>query len=144
MPYYIVGNHLTDYGDFLKDKYRGYSIKFLGGIYDKNCLDSIRYYSYCYIHGHSVGGTNPALLEAMAAKALIVAHKNRFNRSVINDDAFYFNSAYEVTKILDKSNLLLHKNKFIDNNSKKINQLYSWRIIVDKYEEYFLEILNKK
>ena len=75
MPYYIVGNHLTDYGDFLKDKYRGYSIKFLGGIYDKKCLDSIRYYSYCYIHGHSVGGTNPALLEAMATKALIVAHK---------------------------------------------------------------------
>ena len=80
----------------------------------------------------------------MAAQALIVAHKNRFNRSVINDDAFYFNSEYEVTKILNKSNLLLHKNKFIDNNSKKINQLYSWRIIVDKYEEYFLEILNKK
>ena len=144
MPYYIIGNHLTDYGDFLKDKYRGNSIKFLGGIYDKNCLDSIRYYSFCYIHGHSVGGTNPALLEAMAAKALIIAHKNRFNRSVINDDAFYFNSAHDIAKILNRSNLLLNKNKFIDNNSKKIDQSYSWNIIVDKYEKYFLEILNKK
>ena len=47
-------------------------------------------------------------------------------------------------KLLNTNNLLSHKNKFIDNNSKKINQLYSWRIIVDKYEEYFLEILNKK
>ena len=144
MPYYIIGNHLTDYGDFLKDKYRGYGIKFLGGIYDKTCLDSIRYYSFCYIHGHSVGGTNPALLEAMAAKAFIIAHKNRFNRSVINDDAYYFNSAFDITKILKRNNLLLHKNKFIYNNCKKIDQLYSWRIIVDKYEEYFLEILNKK
>ena len=144
MPYYIIGNHLTDYGDFLKDKYRGYDIKFLGGIYDKKCLDSIRYYSFCYIHGHSVGGTNPALLEAMAAKSLIIAHKNRFNRSVINDDAFYFSSAYDITKILKRSNLLSDKNKFIANNCKKINQLYSWRVIVGKYEKYFLEILNKK
>ena len=144
MPYYIIGNHLTDYGDFLKDKYRDSGIKFLGGIYDKKCLDTIRYYSYCYLHGHSVGGTNPALLEAMAAKALIIAHNNKFNKSVINDDAFYFNSAEEVAKILKRKSLLFNKNKFIDNNCKKVEQLYNWRVIVEKYEKYFLDILNKK
>jgi len=144
MPYYIIGNHLTDYGDFLKDKYRHSNIKFLGGIYDKKYLDTIRYYSYCYLHGHSVGGTNPALLEAMAAKALIIAHNNKFNKSVINDDAFYFNSAEDVAEILKRTSLLLNKNKFIDNNCKKVEQLYNWRVIVEKYEKYFLDILSKK
>ena len=144
MPYFIIGNHLTDYGDYLKDKYRDCGIKFLGGIYDKDCLANIRYYSYCYIHGHSVGGTNPALLEAMAAKALIIAHNNTYNKSVINDDAFYFNNAEDITKMLKRNNLSFNKNKFVDSNLKKIDQLYNWPLIVEKYEKYFLEILNKK
>ena len=144
MPYFVIGNHLTDYGDYLKDKYRECGIKFLGGIYDKECLDNFRHFSYCYMHGHSVGGTNPALLEAMAAKSLILAHNNKFNKAVINNDAFYFNTADEITKILQRKNLLFLKSKFIDNNCKKIDQLYNWSIIVDKYEKYFLEILKNK
>ena len=89
-PYFVIGKHPTIYGDFLKDKYRNKGIIFLGAIYDKEVLDNIRYYSKLYIHGHSVGGTNPSLLEAMAAKALIVSHDNKFNRSVLNKNAFYF------------------------------------------------------
>ena len=45
IPYYLVGNHITPYGDFLKDKYRNKGIVFLGGIYNKTHLDNIRYYS---------------------------------------------------------------------------------------------------
>ena len=81
-PYYVVGNHNTAYGKFLKERYKNKGIIFLGGIFNKIHLDNIRYYSKLYIHGHSVGGTNPALLEAMAAKTLILAHNNQFNKSV--------------------------------------------------------------
>ena len=92
-PYLVVGNHLTTYGDFLKDKYRNKGIVFLGGIFNKEHLDNIRYYSKCYLHGHSVGGTNPALLEAMAAKTFILAHDNQFNKSVVEKNAFYFSNS---------------------------------------------------
>ena len=80
----------------------------------------------------------------MAAKALIIAHNNTYNKSVINDDAFYFNNAEDITKMLKRNNLSFNKNKFVDSNLKKIDQLYTWPLIVEKYEKYFLEILNKK
>ena len=113
-PYFVIGKHPTTYGDFLKDKYRNKGIIFLGAIYNKEVLDNIRYYSKLYIHGHSVGGTNPSLLEAMASKALIVSHDNKFNRSVLNKNAFYFSSAKQLSLILNKNNY--NKQELIKNN----------------------------
>ena len=142
IPYYIVGNHTTPYGDFLKDKYRNKGIIFLGAIFNKRDLDNIRYYSKIYIHGHSVGGTNPALLEAMAARALIVAHDNIFNKSVLAENGFYFSSCDKLSKLFSQ-NLELKKTEFIYNNLNKINKVYRWPAIVDKYESYFERILEE-
>ena len=57
--YYVIGNHLTNYGDFLKDKYRNTGIIFLGGIFNKLHLDNIKYYSSFYLHADSVEGEIP-------------------------------------------------------------------------------------
>ena len=57
-------------------------ITFLGGVYNKYELSVIRANAYSYFHGHSVGGTNPSLLEAMASKNLCVCHDNEFNKIV--------------------------------------------------------------
>ncbi|MEQ3690773.1 MAG: DUF1972 domain-containing protein, partial [Flavobacterium sp.] len=71
----VVGNHNTTYGEYLKDKFKANkNIRFMGAIYNLEHLNNLRYFSKLYFHGHSVGGTNPSLLEAMASKALIVAH----------------------------------------------------------------------
>ena len=144
LPYFVVGNHLTPYGDYLKDKYRDVGIKFLGGIFNKDHLDNMRLFSRYYLHGHSVGGTNPALLEAMAAKAYIVAHNNKFNKSVIQDDALYFNNANQLAEKLKKVDLYSLKQDFIKNNLSKVESIYNWPNIVDQYEDYFFRILNKK
>ena len=141
IPYYLVGNHITPYGDFLKDKYRNKGIVFLGGIYNKTHLDNIRYYSKLYIHGHSVGGTNPALLEAMAAKTLILAHGNIFNRSVLGENAFYILSSDELSKLFTED-LELKKAEFITNNLNKIDKIYRWSVVVDQYESYFENIFK--
>jgi glycosyltransferase involved in cell wall biosynthesis len=141
IPYYVVGNHTTPYGDFLKDKYRNKGIVFLGGIFNKTHLDNIRYYAKLYIHGHSVGGTNPALLEAMAAKTLILAHGNIFNRSVLGENAFYFLSSEELSKLFTED-LGLKKAEFITNNLNKIDKIYRWSVVVDQYESYFENILK--
>ena len=141
-PYYVVGNHTTPYGDFLKDKYRNKGIVFLGSIFNKKDLDSLRYFSKLYLHGHSVGGTNPSLLEAMNAKALIIAHNNKFNRSVLCNNAFYFKSSLELTKLFLKD-LEFSKQLFIENNFKKIEQLYRWPVVIKKYESYFKRVLKE-
>ena len=140
-PYYVIGNHITNYGDYLKDKYRNKGIIFLGGIFHKKHLDDIRYYSKFYLHGHSVGGTNPALLEAMAAQTLIIAHENRFNKTVLGQDAFYFSSATDLTKLFMKD-LISDKIFFSSNNLQKIKKVYNWKTIIDQYESYFQQILT--
>ena len=144
IPYFIVGNHLTSYGDFLKDKYRNSDIIFLGGIFNKIHLDNIRYYSKYYLHGHSVGGTNPSLLEAMAAKTFILAHDNQFNKSVVNQNSFYFNSADVLADLLKDKDILKNKIKFTAKNLIRINEAYRWSIIVNQYESYFKRILDNK
>jgi len=141
-PYYIVGNHTTPYGDFLKDKYRNKGIIFLGGIFNKSDLDNIRYYSKIYIHGHSVGGTNPALLEAMAASCLIAAHDNKFNRSVLSENAFFFSSSSQLSHLFNLD-IRPSRKSFISNNLNKINKFYKWPVIIDQYEAYFLKILKE-
>ena len=142
MPYYVVGNHTTSYGDFLKDKYRNKGIVFLGSIFNKKHLDNLRYYSKLYVHGHSVGGTNPSLLEAMAAKTLILAHDNKFNRSILEENAFYFSSSHKLSKLF-KQDCGLSRKEFIANNLNKIDELYRWPVVIDKYESYFKRILSK-
>tara|TARA_B100001758_G_scaffold246210_1_gene260764 strand:+ start:1355 stop:2458 length:1104 start_codon:yes stop_codon:yes gene_type:complete len=141
IPYIIIGNHLTQYGDFLKDKYRGKGVVFLGGIFDRSCLDSLRFFAKYYLHGHSVGGTNPALLEAMAAKSFIYTHNNKFNKSVIGENTIYFSNSREVANLLMDDNNLLRREEYINNNLRKIKEVYCWDTIVNQYEEYMKEVL---
>jgi len=143
-PYFVVGNHLTSHGDFLKDKYRDKGIVFLGGIFNKDNLDNIRYYSTYYLHGHSVGGTNPALLEAMAAQTFILAHDNQFNKSVVNNNALYFDSASKLAALLKDKEIIKNKNTFTKNNLIRIDEVYRWSIVVNQYESYFKRILENK
>jgi glycosyltransferase involved in cell wall biosynthesis len=142
-PLIIVGNHSKKYGKSLKEKFVSSGVKFIGGIYDKVKLDSLRYFSLCYFHGHSVGGTNPSLLEAMASRCFICSHKNPFNESVLNGDALYFHDVHQLTeKIIDISSLRSsHGLSFINSNIQKIKTIYNWEKIVGQHEELFVEIL---
>ena len=141
MPFLVIGKHETKFGEYLKDKYKEEAgIRFLGGIYDFDMLNNLRYFSNLYFHGHSVGGTNPSLLEAMASNTLIVANKNIFNKSILEEDAFYFESAADVKKTfeyLKKGN----KDKII-NNEIKINEKYNWDIINNSYREFLENALE--
>lgn len=145
-PFLVIGNAETKYGKFLQKKFSNKNIRFLGGIYNKNVLDSLRYYSALYFHGHSVGGTNPSLLEAMASEALIAAHDNFFNKSVLNINALYFVNVKDVASIINGLDLLENtsKAKFKINNRREIENYYSWEFIISQYENLFYKILAKK
>lgn len=76
-------------------------VRFLGGIYDRMTLDELRGGCVAYVHGHSVGGTNPSLLEALArAGGAVLCHDNRYNRETAADAARYFSSAEELASLL--------------------------------------------
>lgn len=68
------------------------SVIFPGAIYDKDIVSSLRYFARVYVHGHTVGGTNPSLVEALGAANPVLAHDNVFNRWVAGDGAHYFSS----------------------------------------------------
>jgi len=137
-PFLVVGKYDTNkFGTYLKDKYKNHTnIRFVGGIYDQDHLNNLRYYSKVYFHGHTVGGTNPSLLEAMASHSLIVAHENQFNKAILNNDAFYFQDAEGVTAILKKITDKEDYRNFLDNNRDKIENIYSWDIINNTYLEF--------
>lgn len=78
------------------------NILFLGAIHDRVVLNTLRWYAAVYIHGHSVGGTNPSLLEAMACGNSIIAHDNPYNREVAGDEALYFRTADDLAVCLGR------------------------------------------
>lgn len=137
----VVGKHETKFGSYLKTKFKEYDkIRFLGGIYDIEHLNNLRYYSNLYFHGHSVGGTNPSLLEAMASNSLIVANDNIFNKSILGEDAFYFES---VADVVERSSIKKQDNlEIILANNIKIKGEFSWKTINEKYENYLLKTLK--
>jgi len=141
-PLLVIGKHdVNSFGKYLTQKYAdAKNIRFLGGIYNLDELNNLRYYSRLYFHGHSVGGTNPSLLEAMASHSLIVAHDNQFNRAVLGKDAFYFDSASQVREILEGFGRKTDQQGYIEANLEKIRKQYSWEYINNSYLEFFKRI----
>lgn len=142
IPFLVVGkNDANAYGKYLTEKYRDYThIRFLGGVYDLGVLNSLRYYSRLYFHGHSVGGTNPSLLEAMASNALIIAHDNPFNQAILEEDAFYFSTADEVREYIETIQEKTSYNAFLNHNKNKITEFFSWERINSEYATYLTKI----
>lgn len=130
----IIGNHESAYGEYLKNTYRDSRIRFIKGTYAKEEIHNLRYFSNVFFHGHSVGGTNPSLLEAMACKCMICAHDNPFNREVLGDDASYFTDINDVANAAD----LLERNDIqqgkIKNNLSKLKSRYNWDLVTEQYE----------
>lgn len=141
----LVGNYshtsfgLRMYKDYCADN----RIQFLGAIYDQNVLNNLRFFSNLYFHGHTVGGTNPSLLEAMGSAALICYHDNKFNKAIVGKDGFAFSEVKMLIEIINTTAKLKYPTQ-IENNVSKIRNIYSWDIIINQYEKYFHEILNSK
>ncbi|WP_028524696.1 DUF1972 domain-containing protein [Runella limosa] len=141
-PFLVIGKHESNFGTYLKNKFRNNkNIHFLGGIYDINILNNLRFYSNLYFHGHSVGGTNPSLLEAMASHTLICAHNNIFNSSILGEDAFYFSTSYDIRDVINTKQKVDYS-EYLASNCDKIKEYYSWDTIIAQYLHHFNSILK--
>lgn len=131
----LVGNwEYSEYGQNLYNQYRSFpNILLLSPIYDQNELNEIRSNCVYYIHGHSAGGTNPSLVEAMHLERHVLAFDVDYNRATTENAAIYFNSTEALIAILQTS--LSEKN---GEKMKEIaNRLYTWKGISEQYADLF-------
>ena len=110
-------------------------IRFLGGIYDKKVLNSLRFACKAYIHGHSVGGTNPSLLEAMGCGNIAICHDNAFNREVTCGAQLYFSNISELSDNINKVENLPadESDRYKKSGIDRIHDYYNWDLIFQKY-----------
>jgi glycosyltransferase involved in cell wall biosynthesis len=144
LPFLVVGQKSNGFAAHLMNKYRNEPrIRFMGSIYEARLINNLRYFSNLYFHGHSVGGTNPSLLEAMGCRALVIAHDNDFNKTVLGDNAHYFSSADEVARLLLSDRSTVEARSWIDRNYEKIATEYAWSKIIDDYERLMRRHTNQ-
>ena len=129
---YIGNWERSEYGKALKEKYSGCSnINIHGPEYDLDTLYALRSNAEMYIHGHSAGGTNPSLVEAMFFGNPILAFDVVYNRATTDEQAYYFKDANELKQLLSKQDL----------NGEAMNRIaqekYTWRKIASQYEAVY-------
>jgi glycosyltransferase involved in cell wall biosynthesis len=138
-PLLVVGSTGNKHGQVLRNRYNSPHIRFMEGIFDQELLDVLRFHCRLYFHGHSAGGTNPSLLEAMAAGAPICAHDNPFNRAVLEEDAGWFTSPDDIVKLIRQEPNPLWWQEAIDRNVEKIATQYTWEGVIGAYAKLVYE-----
>ena len=119
----------------------------LGGIYDQELLDQLYANARTYIHGHSVGGTNPSLLRAMGAGAPVLAFDCEFNREVTAEKAFYWTNAESLATILAEiaeGEVDEELVAFSDLGQERIAAAYQWEAVTDQYEDLIRRLSRKR
>ncbi len=129
-------NELDEKLGFRKDP----RIKFVGTVYNQELLKKIREQAYAYFHGHSVGGTNPSLLEALGSTRLNLLFDVGFNKEVGQDAAMYWSKADgDLSGLIDSVDGLEDAvlEEYGWRAKQRIRDAYSWQFIADRYEEIF-------
>lgn len=129
----FIGNwNRSEYGRELKEKYSKFSnIIIQDPIYDIDILYALRKNAGMYIHGHSAGGTNPSLVEAMFFGCPILCYDVVYNRASTQDKAYYWSDVDELFQLLQRDNLSGDIMKTI------AQERYTWKVITSQYEALY-------
>lgn len=133
----FVGNwQKSEYGQNLYQKYSGFeNLHLLNPIYESHEINWIRSNAYLYIHGHSAGGTNPSLVEAMNLSLPIFAFDCVYNRATTEDKCLYWKTSDDILNVL-KDNI--SDLEAIGSTMGEVGKrLYSWKNIADAYNSLY-------
>lgn len=111
-------------------------VRMVGSVWDQDLLDQL--YANCatYLHGHSVGGTNPSLLRAMGAGAFVIAWDVNFNREIVRSDGEYFSTPAEATAALNRSEAEpAAARERAEAGRKFVLAAYDWDAVAGDYED---------
>lgn len=129
----FIGNwSKSAYGQELKEKYSSFpNLHILDPIYDIDTLYALRKNAWTYVHGHSAGGTNPSLVEAMFFGKPILAYDVVYNRETTEGKAEYWHTSDELLKLVSDNS---HDAAVL---SSIANEKYTWRRIACQYENLY-------
>lgn len=119
------------------------NVRLLGGVWDQELLDQLYANSLTYVHGHSVGGTNPSLLRAMGAGAAVVAYDVNFNREVLGVDGVFFTDPSTLAQCIlaaegDVASSVDRGQRLAD----RAEDTYNWDKVADQYERLCVELAS--
>ena len=117
-------------------------IKFVGTVYNQELLKKIRENAYAYFHGHTVGGTNPSLIEALGSTDLNLLVDVGFNREVAEDCALYWSRKQgKLAQLIDKADKMsMEEIQELGRKAKKrVAEAYTWDKICGQYEAVYEE-----
>jgi glycosyltransferase involved in cell wall biosynthesis len=116
---------------------------FAGPIYEKDTVQALRFHGKAYLHGHTVGGTNPSLIEAMAAGNPVIAHNNKYNRWVAGDGALFFDTIEgadnAITRLLSDGAL---RRRLGAAAVARFNAEFTWGRVAGQYERLISMFLD--
>lgn len=133
MKLIVVGNwECSEYGRRLVDKYGGCSnIELIDPIYRIDMLFKLRSECDVYVHGHSAGGTNPSLVEAMHFAKPILAFDCSYNRATTENKAKYFSSAEDLIELISSRDFLARD---MGGDMLEIaKRRYTWEVVASQY-----------
>ena len=136
-------NELEEKLHFKQDK----RIKFVGTVYDQELLKKIRENAYAYFHGHTVGGTNPSLIEALGSTDLNLLVDVGFNREVAEESALYWGrEPGELAELIDRADeMSTDEIREMGRRAKKrVAEAYTWGKICGEYEAVFTKYGKQK
>ena len=134
----VVGNWSnSNYGKNLYNKFKNIkNLLLLDSIYDQFKINKLRENCYIYVHGHSAGGTNPSLVEAMNMNLAILAFDCSFNRETTNSMALFFDSADSLVVHLSKlTDIVVNDLGIVMGAMAK--ERYTWARISSMYDDIF-------
>lgn len=134
-PLVMVGNwNNSEYGQAIREHYSSCKHLFLlDPIYELGKLKTLRSLASFYVHGHSAGGTNPSLVEAMHFGKPVLAFDCDYNRSTTEDKALFFGDSEELQRIITKTLEMTVTEKVGLDMLEIANRCYTWRIIARQY-----------
>lgn len=116
-------------------------VRMIGGIWDQDQLDELYANSLTYLHGHSVGGTNPSLLRAAGAGAFVIAYDVAFNREVVGSHAEYFLEAADVGRQIERAESRRQECRRQGEALQRDIARYNWVDVCDEYERLALDLV---
>jgi glycosyltransferase involved in cell wall biosynthesis len=117
-------------------------VSFVGAVYEPAEVAALRFHSLAYLHGHTVGGTNPSLVEAMAAGNPVVAHDNVYNRWTAGGAGVYFRDERDVERLLDE--LLADRTRLAQLSASaraRHAEEFTWEHVAGQYEQVLARYL---
>jgi len=119
-------------------------VRFLGPVWDQDLLDQLYANSRTYLHGHSVGGTNPSLLRAIGAGAATIAYDVNFNREVLEETGRYFVTPADVAREVEAAEADPDSANRRGRGARDLARRYDWDDVAVKYEALCMKLVAMK